>query len=84
LRCLSLSDSDKNFKTQKMGDKFKFFDFAYEPQNCWTFKDFNELYFGSNYNTSGVLRFTSLIYVSIYFCFKRLKFEKFSERWKLF
>ncbi len=59
-----------------MGETLKYFDFAYEPQKCWTFKDFNELYFGSDYNTSGILRFTNLIYVRIYSCFKSKKLCK--------
>jgi hypothetical protein len=56
-----------------MADKFKYFSNIYETQNCLTFKDFNELYFGSDYNTSGILRFTSLIYVSIYSILKNVQ-----------
>ncbi len=56
-----------------MGEKLKYFDFVYKPQNCRDFKDSNELYFGSNYNTSGILRFTNLIYVSNYSCFKNVQ-----------
>jgi hypothetical protein len=56
-----------------MGEKLKYFDFVYETQKCWTFKDFHELYFGSNYNTSGILRFTNLIYVRNYSCFKNVQ-----------
>jgi hypothetical protein len=55
-----------------MGERYKYFDFAYRPQNCWAFKDRNELYFGSDYNTSGILRFTNLLYVMIYYCSKFL------------
>jgi hypothetical protein len=56
-----------------MGEKLKLFDFVYEPQNCWHFKDFNELYFGSNYKTSGILRFTNFLYVSNYSYFKSVQ-----------
>jgi hypothetical protein len=56
-----------------MADKLKYFDFVYEPQNCWDFKDFNESYFGPDYNTSGILRFTNLIYVSNNSCFKNVQ-----------
>jgi hypothetical protein len=59
-----------------MAETLRYFDFAYEPQNCWTFKDFNELYFGSDYNPSGIPRLTNLIYLRIYSCFKCLKSKK--------
>ncbi len=67
---------NKNFQIWIMGDTLKLLDFIYEPQKCWTFKEFNELYFGSDYNTSKILRFTNLIYVMVYSCFKCLKSKK--------
>jgi hypothetical protein len=56
-----------------MAHKLKYFDYIYETHNCWTFKDFNELHIGSDNNTSGILRFTSLIYVKIYSILKNVQ-----------
>jgi hypothetical protein len=44
-----------------MGDSIRLFDFLWIPSKCWDFTDSEEPYFGSDYNASGVLRFTTLI-----------------------
>jgi hypothetical protein len=46
-----------------MGEWLRVCNFIWIPSKCWDFTDSEELYFGSDYNASGVLRFTTLIYV---------------------
>jgi len=64
-----------------MGDIIEAFDFIWIPQKCWKFRDNEELYFGNDYNNSGLLRFTNFIYVRILTLLKKVfKLKFFFQR----
>jgi hypothetical protein len=63
-----------------MVDIIRALDFIWIPQKYWQFRDNEELYFGNDYNNSGLLRFTNYIYVRILTLIKKsFKIKFFSQ-----
>ncbi len=60
------------FKFVRMVDIIRALDFIWIPQKYWEFRDNEELYFGNDYNNSGLLRFTNFIYVRILTLIKKV------------